>query len=228
MHMMSEPDERRRQPPRQIESGPQRCAGSRSQVSRTRRNGRPQVSPSVAAAAHSAAGLTAIELLVATTLASLLMVAVLHVLASLHAKWDVLRDDPAQRSVELRLASQLRWDLGHAQTLKWSPQEIRLVGYAGRSFDIGTVTHRPAEIAYTVRSGVGRRWLIRQERQTDARSRRDVDVQLVCAGILGFDLRTIDGDAPIATETQPVPDRLQVVLQRGTDVKPMRFQLVLR
>jgi hypothetical protein len=169
-----------------------------------------------------------VELLVATCLASLLMVTVLSVLASLRTKWDVLRDDPAERQVEHRVASQLRWDLEHAQTLKWSPEEIRLSGYAGRSFDNGTVTHRPVEVVYSVRSRAERRWLVRQERQMDIRSRLGVDVQLVCGRVSGFEIGTLFENVPIAMETQPVPDRLQVALHRGTDAEPMRFQLVLR
>ncbi len=156
------------------------------------------------------------------------MVAVLSVLASLHVKWDVLRKNPSERQVERGVAFQLRWDLEHAQTLEWSPREIRLNGFAGRSFGNGTVTHRPVEIIYAIRSGGARRWLVRQERQTDIRSQRGVDVQLVCDGVSGFEIGTLFENAPVAIETQPVPDRLHIVLHRGTNAKPMRFHFVLR
>jgi hypothetical protein len=127
--------------------------------------------------------LTAVELLVATALASMLMVAVLGILGLLAAKRKVLVDEAPVALWQRGLVEQLRRDLSNARRFELAPDRLRLLGYGSRGSNTRQPTHRPAEVVYRVTRASGRSWLIREEIQLDLMSNANRQTEIVCGGL---------------------------------------------
>lgn len=127
--------------------------------------------------------LTIVELLVATALASMLIVAVLGILAILAEKRRVLIDESAFVPWHQRLEGQLRFDLGNARRFELAPDRLRLVGYGGRNFETGRPTHRRTEVVYRLATAADKVWLVRDESQLDSISNANRRTEIVCSGI---------------------------------------------
>jgi len=143
-------------------------------------------------------GLTAVELLVAAALASMLMVAVLGILGILAAKRKVLVDEAPFAPWQRGLAERLRRDLSNARRFELTPDRLRLVGYGSRDFDTRQPTHRPAEVVYRVSRAAGKTWLMREETHLDLLSNANRQTEIVCYG-----LTTIAMDIPGQPERRP-------------------------
>lgn len=127
--------------------------------------------------------MTVVELLVATALASMLIVALLGILGILAEKRKLLIDESAFVPWHVRLERQLRFDLGNARRFELSPDRLRLLGYAGRNFETGRPTHRRTEVVYRLAPAAGKVWLVRDESQLDSLSNANRRTEIVCSGI---------------------------------------------
>lgn len=124
---------------------------------------------------------TLVELLAATLLSALLMVAMLLVVAGLgRDRREMTRR--AAADVPMELTEVLRWDLLAARTIQVREGAVILSGYG--SLDAKTLaaaSHRPVQVIYEVRQLGDRRWLIR--RQQDPGKPKTASAELVCAGV---------------------------------------------
>lgn len=168
------------------------------------------------------AGMTLIELMVASALAAMLMVALTGVLRSLVIQQRTIAEGGLAMAWKDRLLEQMRWDLTNARRFSAEPSRLRLVGYGGRDFNSGNVAQRPAEVVYEVIDG---NWLVRHEIHLDASTLHNRRSDLVCKGIGAMAIRRLeDSDRPPAVETHrdpkrsdamplgAIPDRLRLVL----------------
>jgi len=138
--------------------------------------------------------MTLIELVLATTLATMLMVAVLGVLNSLSRQRNVLFSRREPDTWRRLLADELRRDVLNSRRLAVGPTELRLVGYAGRENSSRRATHRPTEISYQVFSVGEESWLVRRETHLDELSNDNRQAELVCGDVGGIDVVQIESD----------------------------------
>ncbi|MHB8974216.1 MAG: hypothetical protein ACYC3X_27590 [Pirellulaceae bacterium] len=136
--------------------------------------------------ARSRHGLTAVELLVAATLAAMLMVSVLGLVTTLHVHCrELIQDSYAQPWGQL-LADELRRDLSNARHMAVASDRIVLTGYLGTA---GVGHHsmlRAAEVTYLLAVVGDTRCLLRDELPLDVPSNTLSSRQLVATGIASF------------------------------------------
>jgi len=145
------------------------------------------------------------ELIIALTLSSFLMVAVLGVLSSLTQQRTVLFERRAPASWRQQLKEQLHRDLANARRMTVRPAELRLIGYGGRDFATGAPTFRPTEVVYAVHEVGNQQWLMRWEIHLDELTNQNVRGELVCSGVTAIDLMSLDDDDEPAFPDEPVP-----------------------
>lgn len=172
-------------------------------------------------------GMTMIELMAASVLASLLMVAVLGILLTMSAQRRALRTIATVAPWREQLLAQLRWDFTNARTMSWSAGELRLYGLGGRDFATASVTQRPSEVIYSIRRMTGKNWLLRSEIDVDSRSNRNMRAELVCFGVERFDFRLLDRDEEVPQRIIPVPRTFRMILHGETGNGPVIEQAVL-
>lgn len=172
-------------------------------------------------------GMTMIELLAATVLASMLMVSVIGILLTISAQARALRTAATAIPWREQLRAQLRWDLSNTKTMTWNAGELRLHGLAGRDFATATVTQLPSEVVYSIRRLAGQNWLLRSEQDVDSRSNRNRRTELVCFGVERFDFRLLDRDESLPQRPSPVPRAFRMVLHADTGSEPVMEQSVL-
>ncbi len=135
-------------------------------------------------------GLTAIELLVALALASMLMVAILGLFSSVNRQCRELvalcDTEPWQR----QLADLVRRDLSNARQMVVDETTHRLVlqGYLGtEGLDLSS-THQAAEVTYHVAKVDQQSYLVRDERALFGAAQHTVVRRLVATDVLDFHL----------------------------------------
>jgi hypothetical protein len=152
---------------------------------------------------------TLLEVLVATVLATLLMVGVLAVVADLGASGVVA---PAKARPEAALGPEaadawvrlLREDLNHASAVHAADEnEMTLVGYAALDTPARERTHRPVRVLYRIQEVRGRRWIIRRQEALDVLTNENVQQDLVCCGVSRFELKGSEYAAEHASGTAP-------------------------
>ena len=128
-------------------------------------------------------GFTAVELLAALALASLLMVAVLGVLGSIGRTRATLTRHGGPNPWLSDIEPVIRQDLLDARTLDVSGGAVHLQGY-GALDPVNLVrTHRPADIRYLVRQAGACSLLIREQRTFDDRTGAKVLTQIVALDV---------------------------------------------
>lgn len=156
---------------------------------------------------------TILEMLAATALAALLMLAVLHVIGSVgRTRAALAREfDPAWRAQVLET---LRLDLTHSTGVRYEPNGVTLTGHAGLDRATLAPDHKPVTVAYGLATVAGRNWLYR--RQTPrAGSGRQPWRELLCADVTTFSVRpaAAPADRPAAhgdQEEEPLPVAVSV------------------
>ena len=180
-------------------------------------------------------GMTAIEVLAATVLASLMMVSVLGVLRGLRAHEQVLDTRLPNPAWHRSLDEVLQYDLENARTFATNGTVLVLNGYSARSPDSQNQTWLPATIRYEVRSDAHRSWLVRRELPTGIVGAGIGEAQLVCAGIVAISVAAGDNlggtyGGPTGTtanngEEQPIGELLTVALLGESQNEPIyQFQ----
>jgi len=105
-------------------------------------------------------GMTALELLCATVLASLLMATTLGILAVASKPLSQHATPPRWQR---QFLEQLRWDLAHARSLAVEGEIYRLDGYGSLDPDTGAPRHQPCRIAYLLTGSGETRAIVREE-----------------------------------------------------------------
>ena len=137
---------------------------------------------------------TLLELLLAMALSTMLLLGVLAVLTDLGAVGTapggggVLRkgSDPAPVETWAHLLSD---DLSHAAHVDASAEnKVTLIGYGALDARGRERMHRPVRVVYTLEELDGRPWLIRRQEALDVPTNRNVQCDLVGAGVTRFEL----------------------------------------
>ena len=110
-------------------------------------------------------GFTLVELVAATGLAALLMVAAVQVLRNLGPP-GAGPGDRGRASV-VRAADLLRWDLSQAVQMREDGDGLRLVGFGAIDPATRVPTHRPVAVRYVLRPAGDARWLVREQHGLD-------------------------------------------------------------
>jgi hypothetical protein len=176
--------------------------------------------------------MTAIEVLVATLLASLMLGSIVGVLGGLARQERALRKRvsiPPQW--HLQLAEQLQWDLSNSREYVASPDSVTLVGFAGRDFATDQPTGRPTEIAYYLVDAIDDRWLVRREEHRDERTDDSSRIEILCGGVerLQFGESVVDqavrasgrSTSSNPTIATPIPERVAIKLHGRAENAPM-------
>ena len=133
---------------------------------------------------------TLIELLAATALIGLLMVAMMSVMGSIGRTERVMAaHDTAAPEVDA-LVRLLERDLAHAREVYAENDRVELHAFSAVDERSMEPTHRPVRIRYEVRRLGSRRWLVRRQARRDELSNRDVSAELVCADVKAVQLKS--------------------------------------
>lgn len=168
--------------------------------------------------------MTAIEVLVATMLASLMLGSVVGLLGALSRQQKALRTTDVSPPWHQQFIEQFSWDLTNSRQFAASSEGVRLAGFAGRHFSTGRATGRPTDVEYYMIEAAGDRWLMRRETHRDERSNVSSRTEAVCRGVgrLQFGSAVIDQGVTVrgpklavSQELTPLPDRVVVQLYRA-------------
>ncbi len=108
-------------------------------------------------------GLTAVEVVASTLLASMLMVAMIGVLRGLKAQEAALETRLPTPSWQAALDHVLQQDLVNSRTYVTSPTALVLKGFAGHNSQSGAANWQPTTITYQIVEEDERNWLVRHE-----------------------------------------------------------------
>jgi hypothetical protein len=186
---------------------------------------------------HTRNAMTAIEVLAATTLASLMLASVMGLLGALARQERSLRQSSTAPAWHRQLADQLQWDLRNARQVVAVPSGVRLVGYGGRDFSTDRPTGRPTEVDYYLMETAGSRWLVRREAHTDEQTTDSRRTEIVCRGVDRFEWGTVVIDRPIMNSAGldlpasdiplAIPERTVVRLYEAGRSEPIFAELFL-
>lgn len=167
------------------------------------------------------AGMTALELLVALVLASLLLGSVSGLLRILAARQKTLVGDARFAAWHRPLLERLRWDLDNARQFELAPDHLRLVGYGGRDEVVHAPTHRPTEVLYRLARVGEQVWLVREETQLDGISNKNRRTELVCSGITALAMEVPGEQTPMPRRSGFLPDRCRLLLMGESSSIPL-------
>jgi Tfp pilus assembly protein PilV len=178
--------------------------------------------------AITARGMTAIEVLAATVLASLMLASVAGLTGALARQQRVLRDNGDVPSWHQQLAEQLLWDLQNSRRFIASRQGVRLEGFAGRDFATGQGTGRSAVVEYYLVETTHNCCLVRRETHPEERTSTARRMELVCSGVERLAWGSIVVDQPAAAVVGPtfrgesisLPERVPVQLYAPASATP--------
>jgi len=164
---------------------------------------------------------SAVELLTAMTLATILMGSVLGLLGILAEKQRVLVERTDHAPWQDVLVEQLRSDLADARRFEVRGNRLRLLGYGAKEPGTHRPTHQPAEVVYETVSIDDQTWLVRTETDLGSRSQRNSRRELVCRGVTEMTV-TLPGESlKSSNRSGRVPDGLQLVLWNRPETEPV-------
>ncbi|NJL32449.1 MAG: prepilin-type N-terminal cleavage/methylation domain-containing protein [Phycisphaerales bacterium] len=140
-------------------------------------------------------GFTLVELLMASALATMLMVGVLAVISQL-ARPSSIKVSPVDLTIKAPLVSEteldawarlLRDELAQmVRLVRLSGNELELIGYQALQGNERQVTHRPVRVRYELVEIDGRKHVIREQKALDVRTNQAVERDMICNGLQRF------------------------------------------
>lgn len=140
-----------------------------------------------------AKALTLVEMMVALSIAAVLLAGTLTVTARLPRSQGRLHQRSERSSVTEALSRLLCLDVLQADQVRLSPNSVELRTHATLS-PAGEVRHVPGLVTYGLRDLGGRTWLYRQQQCADGKA----SMALVCSGITGLEM-----PLPPTADSQP-------------------------
>ncbi len=139
-----------------------------------------------------ARGFTLIEAMAATALSAIMMTALMSVTTAIvrNGPDETTTDQPA--SWRRHVIEVFRRDLAHADTVQASPSRVVLTGHVSLDRETSSPTHQPAVVTYSLKRVADRSWLLRTQVDLEDHSLHNTWVQIVCAGVLSFEVQTGD------------------------------------
>ena len=137
---------------------------------------------------------TLLELLAATALSALLMVAVLHVLGTLSRDRRTMSARPGPQVWRADLLDTFRRDLSGSAGMRYGNNALILTGQA--ALDRRTLAPRdePVTVSYGLTLLHGRTWLTRRQESRNARSNAGPWIELLCPDVVAFSVRPVDAE----------------------------------
>lgn len=180
-------------------------------------------------------GFTMLEVLCATALSAMLMVAVMGLVAGLSRHERILRDKSPQRDWQRKLARQLNADFERAWSLAPLSDGFQLTGPLGRDRATGMPTWKTARASYRVLESPMGPVLVR-ELATDINRSSSSHTEVACVGAVAMELCAA-AETPtwqpgysqrFQTKFQPgpVPNQIRVLVY-GSGGQPFVDQLCL-
>ena len=160
-------------------------------------------------------GLTAVEVVVSTMLASMLMVAMLGVLRGLKAHEAALDSRMPVEVWQRTLDTVLQRDLENSRSYQLTGRSLHLEGFAAREAETGSATWEPTTIVYEIVQDGHRNWLVRGETTTPGgpgpRELVLANVSAIQAGVVIVADETAPRPLPNSTRKKmPITDGLAV------------------
>jgi prepilin-type N-terminal cleavage/methylation domain-containing protein len=177
---------------------------------------------------------TLLELLAATALSALLMVAVLHVLGTISRDRRTVAARPGLQVWQADLLDAFRRDLAGATGMRRGDNALILIGQA--ALDRRTLTPRdePVTVTYGITMVRGRTWLTRRQEARDVRGNERPWMELFCPDIVSFSVKPADAgfsSGALSDERADAPRAMpaSVVLRiEMAGMMPIEETLVLR
>ncbi|MEM9942045.1 MAG: prepilin-type N-terminal cleavage/methylation domain-containing protein [Planctomycetota bacterium] len=164
-------------------------------------------------------GLTLIELLVALSLASMILVALFGVTAQIAKSTRYLKKERPLELWKDNLVSQFESDFIGCRTILASPSQILMEGYqAPSSFSYGG----PCRIRYFIQITEDETYLVRETTDLLQTAKIQQDRQLVCTGVSRFDIKT-----RLSTDTAPGLFQFGIIFLAQNEAEPQRLDLSL-
>jgi len=166
-------------------------------------------------------GFTLVELLAASTLAVLLMTAVVSVLSMARTQSRAVDAIRGARPSTNRLAEQLRRDFLNASHIRVTSSGVRLYGTMAQHWDGHLPTGRLAEVAYEIDGGGETSLLVRRETHLDDLGSHGTREEAIWQGAARLEVRLMqraagesgDGNLQAVPGMSPMPPRLNVWLR---------------
>jgi hypothetical protein len=169
---------------------------------------------------------TILEMLAATALTALLMLAVFQVIGSIGRTRAAMAKQPETGFWKADLLDTLRRDLSNSTAVRYEAGGVTLTGHGALDRATLAPTDEPVTVTYGIATLAGRSWLYRLQTPRAGATRRPWR-ELVCADVTDFSVRPVA--IPVARESQdaqPVPAAVVVeVVGSGVNV---RETMVLR
>lgn len=173
---------------------------------------------------------TILEMLAATALAALLMLAVLHVIGSVGRTRAAMAREP-DGACRADLLDTLRLDLAHSTGVRYQTDGVTLTGHAGLDRATLAPSHEPVTVTYGITILAGRAWLYRLQAPRTAGGRRPWR-ELLCPDVTAFGVRpesALAGGAAAGAdeEAQSLPPAVVVEIH-GPGGRLVRETVVLK
>jgi hypothetical protein len=173
---------------------------------------------------------TILEMLAATALTALLMLAVFQVIGSIGRTRAAMAKQPETGFWRADLLDTLRRDLSNSTAIRYETGGVTLIGHAALDRATLAPTDEPVTVTYGITTLAGRSWLYRLQTPRMGAGRRPWR-ELVCADVTDFSVRpTATVALPAAAEgqdAQPLPAAVVVeIAGRGGPIA--RETVVLR
>jgi prepilin-type N-terminal cleavage/methylation domain-containing protein len=179
--------------------------------------------------AHSPPGFTLVELLAATALSTVLMLAVLQVLGTLGRSRSMMEKQAAAAAPWREdLTEMLRRDLGGATGVRYAPNGIVLAGHAALRPGSLAPTDEPVTVTYGLAEIHGRNWLYRRQvGRAGVSGAGEPWTELLCPDVAGFEVSPAGALVPVdpkggdKSELQPLPAAasVRVMLADGSVIE---------
>lgn len=149
-------------------------------------------------------GMTAVEVLVASLLSALLMVAVMGTMRGLKAHERALELRDATESWQRSFAHILEHDLSNAREMRVSPEFLELRGIKASKDGLAENVWLPVTVRYEIRKTDNQSWLVRSEKQGNS-----IQTELVCQGVTS--LGASQGSASLTANSTTVREQEQPI-----------------
>lgn len=136
---------------------------------------------------------TILELLAATALTAVLMVAVLHLVGSLGRGRDAITKHADDSAWRMDLLEMLRRDLTNATQMTMAQNRVVLIGSGALARGSLVPQHEPVTVTYEIAGANGRGCLVRRQSPRDGASRQPGWSELVCPNLMSFAIEPVSG-----------------------------------
>ena len=179
----------------------------------------------------SSKGFSVIEILVATTLAAMLMIATLGLSSSISKTNKIFEKIDSEPAWVTQFCELLQWDLANATKIQTGKNKIILEGYGTLDRRHYAPNHSRVRVTYILKKLGEHNWVVREQEKLDDLTNRNRWADFVCTGVASFQAKTIypKEKKNSATDKDSVPSRVRLILQLNSEDKsPYEKDFILK